>query len=77
MRKVISVLALSLALTCSASAGDIQNGVTGTPPQQPATAVQDQPTGGEIQNPQTTDGEIQNGAAATFAELVLTLLALS
>jgi hypothetical protein len=80
MRKTISLLALSLVLTCSAFAGDMQNGVTGTPPPTPAPAVQGPTTDGEMSagaTAPTTDGDIQNGAAATFLQVVLNLLALS
>jgi hypothetical protein len=75
MRKSISVLALILALSCSTSAGEIQNGITGTPPQ-PTPAVQEPTTDGIMQN-DASDGHIQNEAAATFAQVLLNLLALS
>lgn len=38
MRQAIRASALVLALSCTAYAGEIPNGVTGTPPSQPATA---------------------------------------
>jgi hypothetical protein len=80
MRKAISVSALLLALTCSAYAGDMQNGVTGTPQPTPAPASQGPTPDGEIDTgatAATADGEMQNGAAVTFFEVVLNLLALS
>ncbi len=80
MRKAITVSALLLALTCPASAGDMQNGVTGTPQPTPAPAVQGPTTDGEIDTgatDTTADSIIQDGAAATFAQVLLNLLALS
>jgi hypothetical protein len=61
MRKTISVAALLLALTCPAYAGDIQN----DSPKPPTNAVQEP----------TTDGDIQNGVAGSFAQVALDLLA--
>jgi len=52
MRKAISTAMLILTLSCSAYAGLMQNGVTGT-----TSATQ-----GVIQNGVTGDGDIQNGA---------------
>jgi hypothetical protein len=63
MRKVISVAALLLALTCSAYAGDMPNG-SPTPPQ-PANAAQEQ----------TTDGGISMMAAGSLTRIALDLLA--
>ncbi|HEU4597172.1 MAG TPA: hypothetical protein VFS10_18720, partial [Pyrinomonadaceae bacterium] len=77
MRKSISVLALMLALTCFTYAGDIQNGVTGTPQPTPAPAVQEPTTDGEIDTGATADGIMPNDAATTFMQMVLNLLALS
>ena len=66
MRKALSVSALMLAFVCSAHADDnMQNGFTSTPPQS-ATAVQ---------TPTTTDGEIQNGVAASVTQIALDVLA--
>lgn len=64
MRKVISVSALILTLTCSTYAGEMQNGVTGTPP--PPTTVTD--------SAKATDGDIQNGLTSMATEVALTLL---
>jgi hypothetical protein len=63
MRKVISVAALLLALTCSAYAGDMPNGSPAPP--QPANTVQEP----------TTDGEMQNGVAVSLTQIALDLLA--
>ena len=63
MRKTISVVALLLALTCTAYAGEIPN-VTPAPPQ-----VNNAP-----QEP-TTDGDMPNGAADRLTEIALDLLA--
>ena len=64
MRKVVSVAALLLALTCSANAGDMPNG-SPAPPSQPTNAVQEP----------TTDGEMQNGVAISLTQIALDLLA--
>ena len=80
MRKALGVLALVLALTCSAQAGYMQNGSPEPPPPQPAPAVQGPTTDGEIDTgvtAATADGYMGNGAAATFIEVALNLLALS
>lgn len=41
MRKAVSVLALLLALTCSAYAGDMPNGTPAQPPQSSQEAMTD------------------------------------
>jgi hypothetical protein len=64
MSKAIRASALVLLLACSAYAGDIQNGVTGTPPP-PSINVAQEPT---------TDGDIQNGVVDTIMNTVLTVL---
>lgn len=75
MRKILGVFLLVLLLTCSASAGIMGNDSPAPPPAQPARAELE-PTS-FIQEP-TTDGEMNTPvAAATFAQIVLTLLALS
>jgi len=76
MCKSIRACVLILLLACSAQAGHMQNESPAPPSSQPATAVQEELTGGEIPNPQTTDGEMNTPAAATFLEVVLNLLAL-
>ena len=69
MRKSFSVLTLILALTCTAYAGEMQNGVTDTPPPPPqsAPAVQEPMVDGETPDTLTTTALI---------EVVLNLLAL-
>ncbi len=69
MRKYIRVSLLVMVMAVSAHAGDMQCGVTGTPPTQPATAEQ-----APIQE-STASGDISNGAVDTFAEVALNLLA--
>ena len=79
MRNAIRASVLMLALCCPAFAGNIPNppGVTTTPT--PAPAVQETTTFGDLQPGElpTSGGDIQNGAAATFMQVVLNLLALS
>jgi len=76
MRKPLRAFVMVFALCCPVVAGEMLcPSVVPTP--QPATIVQEPSVDGEIQNPQTTDGDIQNEAAATFVEVVLNLLALS
>jgi hypothetical protein len=65
MRRVFSTSLLILLLTISARAGYIQNGVTSPPPPPPPAITQDEPT---------AEGEIQNDAAESFTEMVLTAL---
>lgn len=80
MRKAIRASALILLLTCSAQAGWIQNDSPAPPPSQPAPAVQGPTADGDMSagaTAATVDGIIENGAAATFAEVLLNLLALS
>jgi hypothetical protein len=76
MRKSIQASVLVLALAVSTYAGDMQCGVTDTPPPPPASAVQEQPTAEDISIPTTTDGDIHTGAELTFVEVMLNLLAL-
>jgi hypothetical protein len=64
MGKTVRASALILFLACSTFAGEIQNGVTGTPPP-PQNATQEQ---------QTVDGDIQNGVADSLSETVLSLI---
>ena len=47
------------------------------PPSRPATAVAETTAGVEVQSPETTGGDVPDGAAATFREVALNLLALS
>lgn len=61
MRKTLAVSALMLALCCPALAGEIPN----PPAPQPPDAA--------VQEPTTTDGD--SGAANTFAQIVLAVLA--
>jgi hypothetical protein len=65
MLKVLRVSLLMLALTCSVSAGEIPNNVTGTPPP-PASTVQEPTTGGEIQTTSVVE--------ETATQIVLNLL---
>lgn len=67
MRKAISVSALLLALTCSAYAGEMQNGVTGTPPPPP-------PSNGITQEEQTAEGYMPNGEPDGLTEAVLSVI---
>jgi hypothetical protein len=64
VRKVISVAALLLALTCPAYAGDMPNG-SPAPPSQPTNAVQEQ----------TIDGDISTMSAGSMTQIALDLLA--
>jgi hypothetical protein len=65
MRKTLGVCLLTLLLTGSAAAGEIQNGSPAPPPpSQPANTVQE-----------PTDGEIPNGATDTLTQITLELLA--
>lgn len=63
MRKTISVVALLLALTCPAYAGEIPN-VTPAPPQLSGTAQESE-----------TNGDIPNDSADRLTEIALDLLA--
>lgn len=67
MRKAVGVLALTLALTCSAYAGETQNGVAGTPPPPPPSRPAQM---------QTTEGESRYGATVSIVKIVLDLLTL-
>jgi hypothetical protein len=69
MRKFIRVSLLVMIMAVSAHAGDMQCGVTGTPPTQPATTEQ-----APIQESTASD-DLSNGAVDTFAEVALNLLA--
>ena len=69
MRKSIRVSLLVMLMAVSAHAGDMQCGVTGTPPTQPATVEQE-----PIQE-STASGYIPNEGVDTFAEVALNLLA--
>lgn len=69
MRKAISVSALLLALTCTIHAGDMQNGVTGTPPQ-PQSVTQEAQTSGDA-----TSGE-PDGFTEALLSVIESALAL-
>jgi hypothetical protein len=69
MRKSIRVSLLVMVMAVSAHAGDMQCGVTGTPPTQPATAEQ------ALIQESTASDDISNDAVDTFAEVALNLLA--
>jgi len=64
MRKTLGVSLLVLLLTGSANAGIMQNDAPAPPPPQPANAVQEP----------TTAGEMPNGATDTLSQTVLDLL---
>ena len=71
MRKSIRVSLLVMVMAVSAYAGDMQCGVTGTPPPQPATAEYEQEP---IQESAVgSDDSIE--AADTLTEVALNLLA--
>jgi hypothetical protein len=65
MRKTLQVLALTLAASASAYAGDMQFPVTDPTPQSSTTTTQ-QPT---------TDGDMQNGVTDNLIQTALDLLA--
>jgi hypothetical protein len=73
MRKTLGVCLLTLFLTCSASAGIMQNG-SPTPPPPPPPAPES--TVQEPTDEATTDGEIQNDAPDGLTQIALDLLAL-
>ena len=76
MRKTLTTVALVLTLCCPVFAGEM-NAPPATQPPPPAPAVQEPTTDGIIQN-DASDGDMDNGAAAaTFAQVLLNLLALS
>lgn len=81
MRKTLTTAALVLALSCPAFAGIMHTPVAPEPPPpQPASAMREVTTDGEMSagaTSLTADGHMQNGAAATFVEVVLALLALA
>jgi hypothetical protein len=68
MTKILRIFALTLALACSVSAGEIPNNVTGAPPPPPPSS--------DVQEPTTEDGEIPNNPTVVIVEIVLTLLGL-
>ncbi len=65
MRKAISAAALILALTCSARAGWMPNGIEEPPPPPPANTAQESAA---------TD-EDTSGATDTLTQIMLTVLA--
>lgn len=71
MGKAIQASALVLLLACSAQAGIMQNGSPEPPSPQPASAVQEPATGGEI-----STGETPDEATDVLAQIALDLLAL-
>jgi hypothetical protein len=71
MGKVIRASVVILLLACPAYAGDIQNGVTGTPPPPTGSATQQQ-AGGVIPNDAQSD--VQNDVTDCLAETVLNVL---
>lgn len=75
MRKTLRASILVLALCCPTFAGEIPC-PTIVPKPEPISAAQEPTIDSEIQNPQTTDGYVQNGAAAAFLEIVVSLLTL-
>lgn len=81
MRKTLTTAALVLALSCPAFAGIMHTPVAPEPPPpQSAPAAQEPTTDGEMSagaTAPTADGHMQNGAAATFVQVMLSLLALS
>jgi hypothetical protein len=65
MRKTLSVLAMTLALACSAHAGNIPNMITGElEPPPPSTESTTEPTGGVM----------PNGQAEAITQVALNLL---
>jgi hypothetical protein len=80
MRKTLTTAALVLALCCPVFAGEMNTPVApAPPPSQPASAIQEPTTDGEMSAgvmAPTADGIMGNGAAATFVQIVLNLLAL-
>jgi hypothetical protein len=79
MRKILRASILVLALCCPAFAGDALCPPGVTPPP-PTSAVQGPTTDGQIDTgatAPTTDGIMGNGAAITFAQVILNLLTLS
>ena len=74
MRKTLRASVLVLALCCPAFAGDMPC-PTVVPTPEPIRAAQEPTIDSEIQNPPTDDYS-QNGATATFLEVVLSLLTL-
>ncbi len=70
MRKTISVVALLLALTCPAYAGDIQNDSP-----KPQTSTVQAPTDGEVTTVGEVTGETPEDTADALARVMLDLLA--
>ena len=77
MRKTLRASVMVLALCSPVFAGDALCPPVAPPPPQPATAVEEPTAGAEMQSPETTGGDVSDGAAATFWEVMLNLLALS
>lgn len=75
--KVVKAFVLALAVSVCAYAGEMDNGVSQPPPSQPTTDAQGPTTDGEMNAPLTTDADMQNDVAATFAQVLMSLLALS
>lgn len=78
MRKTLGVCLLTLLLTCSASAGIMQNGSPAPPPPPPpASAVQDTTDGATLNGEMGTPGVISTpGASDILTRAALDLLAL-
>lgn len=72
MRKTLQVLALTLAVSASAYAGEMQFPVTDPPPKPSANATQEPMTA--VQEP-TTSGNMQNDATDSLTQIALELLA--
>lgn len=73
MRKTLQVLALTLAVSASAYAGDMQCPLTDPPPQS-STAIQ-APTTDSTAQTTTTGGVMQTGAAESLTQIALDVLA--
>lgn len=74
-RKAIQALTLTLALSSSVLAGEIQYPKDAPPPPPPnGIVMQPVTTDGEIQIPLTSKGEIQTGEADTLTGFALSLL---
>ena len=66
MRKLIQLLVLTLALTASAQAGIMQNGVTDPPPPPPSASEQS--------SVETEGGDMPNGEPDTTTQTALTII---
>lgn len=77
MRKALQASVFTLVLSISAYAGDMQFGITDTPPQQPtASTTQSTTTTVEAQDSTTTtDGDMQCPLAETVLSAMGSLLA--